>query len=77
MIKLDLKAELKPFYAPSAKKVELIDVPRFQFVMIDGRIEPGQGPGTSPGFKEAMGALYGASYTLKFMCKQRKTDPVD
>jgi hypothetical protein len=77
MLTLDLKKELKPYYAPSAKKVELIDVPCFQFIMIDGRIEPGQGPGTSPGFQEAMSALYGASYTLKFMCKQRKVDPVD
>jgi len=77
MIKLDLKKELKPFYAPSARKVELIDVPRFQFAMIDGRIEPGQEPGTSPGFQEVLSALYGVSYTLKFMCKLRKTDPVD
>jgi len=34
-------------------------------------------PGTSPGFAEAMQALYGVSYTLKFMVKQRKNDPVD
>ena len=77
MIKLDLRKDLKVYYSPSAKKVEVVDVPRFQFFMIDGLIEPGCGPGTSPGFQEALQALYGISYTLKFMCKQRTEDPVD
>ena len=77
MDKLDLRKQLKQFYAPSAKKVELVDVPRFNFLMIDGAIEVGQSPGTSPGFQEAMGALYGAAYTLKFMSKLRKVNPID
>jgi hypothetical protein len=74
---LDLRKELKSFYAPSVKKVEVVDVPAFQFFMVDGRIEPGMAPGTSPCFQEAVQALYGAAYTLKFMCKKRKEDPVD
>lgn len=77
MIKLDLKKDLKPYYMPPAKKVEVIEVPRFQFLMIDGAIETGMEPGTSPIFEENMQALYGAAYTLKFMMKQRKSDPVD
>ena len=77
MTKLDLRKELKAFYSPSAKKVEVVDVPRFQFVMIDGLIEPGVLPGNSPAFQESMQALYGASYTLKFMSKLSKTDPLD
>jgi hypothetical protein len=77
MTKLDLRKELKHLYAPSAKKVELVDVPRFKFVMIDGAIEPGKEPGSSPGFQAAMQALYSAAYTLKFMSKLRKVDPVD
>ena len=77
MMKLDLRKELKHLYAPSAKKVEIVDVPRFQFVMIDGLIEPGLGPGSSPAFQDAMGALYGATYTLKFMSKLRKEEPID
>lgn len=74
---LDLRKELKHLYSPSAKKVEVVDVPRFQFAMVDGEIEAGHGPGTSPLFAEAMEALYGISYTLKFAVKQRKDDPVD
>jgi hypothetical protein len=77
MIQLDLRKQWKHLYAPSAKKVELVDVPEFKFVMIDGRIEPGEGPGTSPGFEENMGALYSAAYTLKFMSKLRAADPID
>lgn len=77
MEKLDLKKQLKWLYNPSAKKVELVDVPPFNFVMIDGAIEPDKAPGTSPDFQEAMQALYGAAYTLKFMAKLRKENPVD
>ena len=77
MQKLDLRKDLKRFYAPSAKKVEIIQVPRFQFVMIDGAIEPGQGPSTSAGFAQTVEAMYGIAYTLKFAAKQRKDDPVD
>lgn len=74
---LDLKKDLKYLYAPSAKKVEIVQVPRLQFAMIDGAIEKGYEPGNSPSFQEATQALYGISYTLKFMLKKRKTDPVD
>ena len=45
--------------------------------MIDGAIEPGQSPGNSPAFSDALTALYGISYTLKFACKQRKENPID
>ncbi len=74
---LDLKKQYKNLYQPSAKKVEFIQVPCLQFAMIDGAIEKGYGPGTSPGFQEAVGALYSISYTLKFMFKKRKADPID
>ena len=74
---LDLKKELKYLYMPSAKKAEILKVPKLQFAMIDGAIEKGKEPGSSPGFQEATQALYGISYTLKFMLKKRKTNPID
>ena len=77
MRKLDLKKDLKYLYLPSAKKIEIVKVPAMNFAMIDGAIEKGLGPGTSPLFQENMTALYGIAYTLKFMLKQRKVDPVD
>jgi hypothetical protein len=77
MQKLDLKKGLKHLYVPSAKKIELVDVPPMSFTMLDGAIEPGQAPGTSPLFQENMQALYGVAYTLKFTAKLRREDPVD
>lgn len=77
MKKLDLRDQYKHLYQPSAKKVELVEVPIFKFAMIDGEIEPGHGPGTSPAFLEALDALYGISYTLKFNSKLRKENPID
>jgi len=77
MIKLDLRKELKYLYVPSAKKKEIVEVPRFQFAMIDGQIEAGQEPSTSETFQQALTALYGISYTLKFTSKLRKENPID
>lgn len=74
---LDLKRQLKYLYAPSPKAIEIVQVPRLQFAMIDGAIEKGEGPSTSPRFQEDTAALYGISYTLKFMLKKRKTGAVD
>jgi hypothetical protein len=45
--------------------------------MIDGAIEKGSEPGKSPSFAEATQTLYSISYTLKFMLKKRKTNPID
>jgi hypothetical protein len=75
--KLDLKKQLRDLYRPSARECALVQVPEMQFVMIDGRVEPGLMPGESPGFTAAVGALYGASYTLKFMSKKRAENPID
>jgi hypothetical protein len=77
MEKLDLRKQYKTLYAPSAKEVQLVEVPAFKFVLLDGEIEPGQEPASSPAFQEGVGALYGASFTLKFMSKLRKEDPID
>lgn len=74
---LDLKKIYQPLYAPSPKKIALVDVPELQFLMIDGAVEPGKAPGTSSLFEENTGAMYGAAYTLKFMVKQRKENPLD
>jgi hypothetical protein len=74
---LDLKKQYKHLFQPSAKKIEIVQVPRLQFAMINGAIEKGSEPGKSPSFAEATMALYGLSYTLKFMLKKRKTDPID
>jgi hypothetical protein len=77
MKKLDLKKEYKHLYAPSAKEVQVVDVPALQFVMIDATIRQDETPEASQAFQQATGALYSASYTLKFMSKTRGDDPID
>ncbi|MBX7254011.1 MAG: GyrI-like domain-containing protein [Candidatus Promineofilum sp.] len=74
---LDLRRQYKHLYNPSAKRVEIVDVPPLQFAMVDGLIPAGMGPGESPDFDEALSALYGISYTLKFMFKKRAENPID
>ena len=75
--KLDLRKQYKEFYLPSAREVVLVDVPEFLFVALDGTIEDGVRPGESESFREAIGAMYGVSYGLKFMSKLRTRDPID
>jgi hypothetical protein len=68
MKKMDLKKDLKDLYSPSSKDAELVRVPRFNYIMIDGSGDPN----TSQEFQEAVHALYAAAYTLKFMIKKEK-----
>ena len=68
MAKLDLRKELKKYYA-ARKKPEVIDVPPGSFLTIVGRGEPG-----GEAYLAAMQALYGLSYTLKFKCKEDGRD---
>ncbi len=66
MPKIDLKKELKHLYQPSAKEVIQVEVPSFQFLMIDGAGDPN----TSQRYAEAVEALFSVSYTAKFMVKK-------
>jgi hypothetical protein len=75
--KRDFRKELKHLYGPSAKTVEVVEVPEFQFAMVDGELEPETPPGESAVFHNALQALYGISFTLKFMSKLRKENPID
>lgn len=66
MQKIDLKRELKHLYRPSSKEVVQVEVPTFQFLMIDGKGDPN----TSEEYAKAVEALFSVSYTAKFMLKK-------
>ena len=70
--KLDLKKELSHLYQPSAKQPVILDVPAMAFLMLDGAGDPN----TSPAYQSAVEALYGVSYTLKFISKKQGRDYV-
>lgn len=77
MDRLDLRKQFKHLYQPPAGRVQVVDVPPLKFAMVHGAIEPGCAPGISPAFQQAIEALYGISYTLKFTSKQRREAPTD
>ncbi|MES9904028.1 MAG: GyrI-like domain-containing protein [Sedimenticola sp.] len=66
MDKIDFKKELKVLYKPSAKKVDIVEVPKLNYFMVDGEGDPN----TSQSFQDAIDVLYPLSYTLKFMIKK-------
>jgi hypothetical protein len=66
MKKIDLKKELKPLYSPKSKKVEIVNIPEMNFLMIDGKGDPN----TSAEFQQAVEALFSLSYTIKFKIKK-------
>ncbi|MCF6278100.1 MAG: GyrI-like domain-containing protein [Anaerolineales bacterium] len=77
MTVLDLQENFKYLYAPSARQIDIVEVPKLNFVMINGQIEAGKNPDTSESFQDALNMLYGVSSTLKFMSKLNRQDPID
>jgi len=65
MDKIDFRKELKHLYNPSVKEVSVIDVPAMNFMLVDG-----EGAPASPQYSEAIEALFGISYSIKFMVKK-------
>lgn len=72
MDKIDLRKTLKHLYQPSAKVVAEVDVPAFDYLMIDGAGDPN----TAPAYAQAVEALFAVSYTAKFALK-KGPQPVD
>lgn len=66
MEKIDFKKQMKHLYQPSAKEVVVVDVPKMNFLMVDGKGDPN----TDQSYAEAIEALYAVSYALKFMVKK-------
>lgn len=66
MEKRNFKKELKEFYQASAKGPVLVKVPAFNYLCLEGRGDPND----SQPFAAGVEALYGLSYTLKFMIKK-------
>ncbi|MBL1242495.1 MAG: GyrI-like domain-containing protein [OCS116 cluster bacterium] len=72
MTKVDFKKTLKPLYGPKPKKYEIIEIPKMNFLMIDGI----GSPGTSEAYMDSLGALYPMAYKTKFLAKAMDKDYV-
>ena len=68
MSKLDLRKELKAFYN-AKRKPSFVDIPPGKFLTILGKGDP-----NGEEYQEALQALYGMSYTLKFDLKAQGRD---
>ena len=62
----DFKIDLKGLYSPSTREVSVVNVPPMNFIMIDGHGDPN----ISPAYAEAVQALYGVAYAIKFKVKR-------
>ncbi len=65
-----IAATVEQLMKPSAKQPEIVEVPRFNFLMVDGQGDPN----TSKEFQGAIGALYPLAYGAKFALKKSGVD---
>ena len=72
MIKIDFKKEFKHLYSPPKGKFSIVEVPAMNFLMVDGVGYPVG----NPAYEQALEALYGMSYGLKFASKAQGMDYV-
>ncbi len=70
MDKIDFKKDFKELYG-TGQTPALVNVPRLKFLMVDGKGEPAG----SVEFQNAVEALYGLSFTIKFDLKKEGTTP--
>jgi len=63
--KVDYKKELKQLYAAKVGKPVVVQVPKMNFIMIDGKGDPN----TSQEYIDAIQTLYPVAYTIKFTSK--------
>ena len=65
MNKYDPKKAFKKLYSTRVRDFAIVDVPRIQFLAVDGEGDPN----TAEAYKEAVQALYSTSYAAKFDSK--------
>ena len=60
--KYDVKREHPELYAPSAKEFAIVAVPAMRYLAVDGHGDPN----TASSYADAVAALFGVAYALKF-----------
>lgn len=69
MAKIDYKKEYKQLYSASKTKPSWVEVPKLNYLMINGEGDPN----TSNEYKDAMEALFPVSFKVKFISKQEES----
>jgi hypothetical protein len=70
MEKVDFKKLMKPYWQPPVGKFVIIEVPRLNFLKVDGKGDPN----SAAAYKSAVQWLYSVSYGLKFGSKAAGRD---
>jgi len=65
--KVDLKKEFREYFQPKTGKPEIVDLPKFKYLMIDGEGHTG-----SEIFSESIQSLFAVSYKTKFIMKKTR-----
>jgi len=63
---------MKDYYQPSSKEVVIVDIPKMQFLMVDGIGSPGD----SKEYQDALAILYPVAFKTKFLSKAKEKDYV-
>ncbi len=66
MKSIDHLKELGRFYSQKKNEVSILEVPRMNFLMIEGT----GSPNNNPAYSDAVGALYALAYHLKFAVRK-------
>jgi hypothetical protein len=66
LVKYDIKQAHRELYAPPAKDFVVVDVPELRYVAVDGHGDPN----TSKAYANAVEALFGVAYAVKFASKR-------
>lgn len=64
--KYDIKRAHRELYAASAKEFAIVDVPPMRYLAVDGHGDPN----TAASYREAVEALFGVAYAVKFASKR-------
>lgn len=65
----DFRKAFSDILSPKMMKVEFVDIPALNFLMVDGQGDPN----TSRDYSDAVSNLYGVAYTIKFAYKKEKS----
>ena len=66
MVTYDIKRERKDLYAAKSGEFTVVEVPPLRFLMVDGHGDPN----TAPAYRDAVQALYTASYAVRASAKK-------
>ena len=67
MAKVDYKKQLKELYSGKVGKPIVVNVPKMNYLMIDGQGDPNN----SQEYASAIQTLYPVAYAIKFLCKNK------